>query len=253
MNTDSIVPQAEISFPNLRLTLSITGWIASLYEVVHPQNRGRPKVYSLTQILSILVLKEFSRQSFRSMGDWFYHHPEYLFLCGLDQSPSFQTLSYRCARMGVHGLIKLSVFLFRITRPFYVFFRIGAVDGIVVNPCKDHRAQFQRKQRYYHDPNTSWTVSTKQQWEYGYKTVIGCDVVSGLILGYRFFTAKVHEMNGLRYLTSCFKTLSYLLLDAAKEVNFFLRFNRLLLYFEKRNHGSSDYRYQSKEYDRYSL
>ncbi len=46
-------------------------------------------------------------------------------------------------------------------------------------------------------------------------SIVSQDVVSGLIQGYRFFTENVQEMVGLRALMSCFKTFSYLLLDAA--------------------------------------
>jgi len=122
MIPNHIVSQTQFPFPDLRLVVYITGWIASLYELAHPQTRGRPRTFSLAQILSILVIKEFSQQSFRSMGSWFHQHPEYLLLCGLDQCPSFQTFSYRCARMVIHGLIRLSLFVFRITKPFYRFF-----------------------------------------------------------------------------------------------------------------------------------
>ena len=213
MIPNPIVSQTQFSFPDLRLVVYITGWIASFYELAHPQTRRRPRTFSLTQILSILVIKEFSQQSFRSIGSWFHQHPEYLLLCGLDRCPSFQTLSYRCTRMDYHGLIRLSLFVFRITQPLYRFFRIGAVDGIIVKPCKAHRAQ---GTLYKHrDPNAYWIASTKQLFEFGYKVVLGCDAVSGLIQGYRFFTQNVSEMVGLRALMSCFKTFSYLLLDAA--------------------------------------
>ncbi len=160
MIPNHIVSQTQFPFPDLRLVVYITGWIASLYELAHPQTRGRPRTFSLAQILSILVIKEFSQQSFRSMGSWFHQHPEYLLLCGLDQCPSFQTFSYRCARMVIHGLIRLSLFVFRTTQPLFRFFRIGAVDGNIAKPCKAHRAQGTLYQ--YRDPNAYWIASTKQ-------------------------------------------------------------------------------------------
>ncbi len=51
----------------------------------------------------------------------------------------------------------------------------------------------------FNAPDPSWNVSTKQHWEHGYKAVTDCEAVSGLIPGYRFFTAKVHELNGFRF------------------------------------------------------
>jgi len=47
-----------------------------------------------------------------------------------------------------------------------------AVDSTMVKPCEDHRAQLQRKQHKYTDKNASWTKTTKDKWEYGYKAHI---------------------------------------------------------------------------------
>jgi len=39
----------------------------------------------------------------------------------------------------------------------------------MVKPCQDHRTQLQRKNHKYKDKNASWTKTTKDKWEYGYK------------------------------------------------------------------------------------
>lgn len=215
MITNSIIPQTDEVLPDISTVVSIVDQIAPLYEKMHPKMTGRPREYSDRQILTILVIKELAGQSFRSMGDWFCAHHQYLAVCKLDHPPSFQTLSYRCSRMKVHDLNDLSVSYFKDHVPCKDFFRISAVDAMVVKPCKDHRAQNQRKNHHYHDPNASWTVSTKQDWEYGYKTIIACDALSSLILGYRFETAKVHEVKVMDQLIPCFERYAYLLLDAA--------------------------------------
>jgi len=43
----------------------------------------------------------------------------------------------------------------------------------------------------YHNPNASWTVFKKQQLEYMYEAIIGCEVVTGLIQGFRFLQLKL--------------------------------------------------------------
>jgi hypothetical protein len=168
----------------------------------------------------ILVIKELSGQSFRSIENWFKNHKQYLPLCGFsseeyDDFPSFRTLSYRCARIDFNDMIFQSIIVFMFLIPYDEYFHVAAVDGTVIKPCKDHRAQLQRKNHHYNDPNASWTVSTKQKWEYGYKGIIACDVHSSLILGYHFQTAKNNEASGLKKLINRFKEYHYVLLDAA--------------------------------------
>jgi len=91
----------------------------------------------------------------------------------------------------------------------------SAIDSTMVKPCQDHRAQLQRKNHKYTDKNASWTKTTKDKWEYGYKAHISCDTETSMALKYSFATAKEHNSTHFKDLTDSVSQSEYILLDSA--------------------------------------
>jgi hypothetical protein len=139
-----------------------------------------------------MVLKEIKGLSLRGIVKELYSNETYRKFCKIsDKIPSIGTLSYRTSRMDFNALIQKVILLYELNTGHKA--KDVAIDSTMVKPCKDHRAQLQRKQHKYTDKHASWTKTTKHQWEYGYKAHFSCDTETSLILKYSFATAKEHD------------------------------------------------------------
>jgi len=130
-----------------------------------------------------------------------------------DKIPSIETLSYRTSQMDFNALIQKVILLYELNTGHKA--KDVAIDSTMVKPCKDHRAQLQRKQHKYTDKHASWTKTTKHQWEYGYKAHFSCDTETSLILKYSFATAKEHDSMHFKDLIDSISQSTYILLDSA--------------------------------------
>ncbi len=178
------------------------------------RSRGRNPKYSQEQILRILVLKEILHLSFRDVVRKLYLNDSYRKLCLLkrDSIPSASTLSYRQSLEDFHVLIQKTVMLYEMSSRAPQF---NAVDSTMVKPCLDHRARLQRKTGKYKDKNASWTKTTKDKWEYGYKAHISCDTESSMVLEYSFATAKEHDSTHFEDLVGSLRNSRYIFCDKA--------------------------------------
>ena len=70
--------------------------------IVSPHQRRRK--YTDRQILKILVLLQIFGISYRSAGVFLINHEEYLAMMGLNDIPSFQTLSRRARKIDLHAM-----------------------------------------------------------------------------------------------------------------------------------------------------
>ena len=64
----------------------------------------RKRKYSDRQIMKILVLLQIFRISYRSARIFLINHEEYIRMAGLDEIPSFQTLSRRAIMPDLHAI-----------------------------------------------------------------------------------------------------------------------------------------------------
>jgi len=130
-----------------------------------------------------------------------------------DKILSIGTLSYRTSQMDFNALIQKVILLYELNTGHKA--KDVAIDSTMVKPCKDHRAQLQRKQHKYTDKHASWIKTTKHQWEYGYKAHFSCDTETSLILKYSFATAKEHDSLHFKDLIYSISQSTYILLDSA--------------------------------------
>jgi len=120
------------------------------------------------QILRIMVLREIKRLSLRNVVKELYSNESYRKFCKISNKvPCIQTLSYRTSKMDYNALIQKVILLYELQTGHKP--KDSAIDSTMIKPCQDYRAQLQRKNHKYTDKNASWTKTTKDKWEYGYK------------------------------------------------------------------------------------
>ena len=176
-----MVSQVEVALDTIDIYL-----ISDILDVISSDSiKDNRFKFSDQQILRIMVLKEIKGLSLRDVVKELYSNELSRTFCKLsDEIPSIETLSYRTSQMDFNALIEKVIMLYELSTGHEI--KSSAVDSTVVKPCKDHRAQLQRKQHKYTDKNASWTKTTKDKWEYGYKAHISCDTETSLVLNYLY-------------------------------------------------------------------
>ncbi len=96
-------------------------------KIVSPDDRKRK--YTDLQILKVLVLLQIFRISYRSASIFLRNHEEYLRMTGLNEIPSFQTLSRRARLSDLHAINREITFI-------YTMESIAAIDSFMIHSCK---------------------------------------------------------------------------------------------------------------------
>jgi IS5 family transposase len=209
-DTNTMIPQVEVALDEIDTYI-----ISEVLDVISSNHlKDKRFRFSDEQILRVMVLKEVKGLSLRDVVKELYSNEMYRRFCKLSNDiPSIETLSYRNSKMDFNSLIQKTVMLYELEsghNPKNV-----AVDSTVVKPCQNHRAKLQGKCHEYKDNNASWTKTTKNEWEYGYKAHIACDTQTSLVLNYSFATAKEHDSKHFRDLVDSISQTSYVFLDSA--------------------------------------
>ena len=139
--------------------------------IVSPDSRKRK--YSDKQILKILILLQIFNISYRSSGIFLENHREHMELIGINEIPSFQTISRRSRSFDLHAINM-------IIQSMHSVNEIAAFDSFMIHTCKYTTAERRSKYRNYKDPLSGWSKTTKG-WSYGRKCHMSIDVDSLLI------------------------------------------------------------------------
>ncbi|WGS64363.1 hypothetical protein [Marinitoga aeolica] len=98
---------------------------------------GRKKKFSDKSILKILILLKIAKKSYRKVENLFHNHPEFLSLIGINEIPSFQTISYRANKLDFR---KINNDLINwIYNNIKLYKTHAAIDANIISPCKPSR------------------------------------------------------------------------------------------------------------------
>ena len=129
--------------------------------------------------------------SYRSSVIFLENHREYMELIGINEIPSFQTLSRRARTFDLHA-INIEI------ESLYSINEIAAFDSFMIHTYKYSTAERRRKYRNYKDPLSRWSKTTKGR-SYGRKCHMSIDVDSLLINEWILTRGNVHDqMRGLQ-------------------------------------------------------
>ncbi len=173
--------------------------------IVSPDQRRRK--FSDRQILKMLVLLQIFNISYRFSGILLRNHEEYLTMMGLNDIPSFQTLSRRARKFDLHAINREIVLL-------YCMKECAAVNSFIIRTCKYSTAMRRKHWGNYRDSYGGWSKTTKG-WSYGRKCHMSLDIDSLLIMDWLVTRGNMHDSLVSHYMVDSVRNFSYILADAA--------------------------------------
>ncbi len=174
-------------------------------KIVSPDDRKRK--FTDRQIVKILILLQIFRISYRSSAIFLRNHEEYMEMIGINEIPSFQTLSRRAKLMDMHTIKRGIAFL-------YALESIAAIDSFMIHTCRYSTAVRRKYWGNYKDPGSGWSKTTKG-WSYGRKCHISMDAVSLIIMERTVKKGNLHDSMASLGLIDSVRNFSYILADSA--------------------------------------
>ena len=177
--------------------------------IVLPDDRKRK--YTDRQIMKLLVLLQIFRISYRSARVFLINHEGYRRMIGLNEIPSFQTLSRRARMLDLHAVNREITFL-------YSMESIAAVDSFMIHTCKYSTAARRKYWGNYRDPESGWSKTTKG-WSYGRKCHMTLDIDSLLIMEWLITRGNIHDSRVSHDMVDSVRNFSYILADSAYDTS----------------------------------
>lgn len=177
--------------------------------ILSPDHRRRK--YSDKQILKILILLQIFNIPCRSSEILLTNHEEYLEMAGLNDIPSFQTLSRRARKFDLHAINRAITFL-------YSMKEIAAVDSFMIHTCKYSTAMRRKYWGNYRDPYSGWSKTTKG-WTYGRKCHTTLDIDSLMIIDWIITKGNMHDSRISHEMVDSVRNFSYILGDSAYDTS----------------------------------
>lgn len=171
---------------------------------------GRKKKFSDKAILKILILLKMFDKSYRKSEEFFENNYEYLTLIGIDEIPSFQTISYRANKLDFR---KINNDLINwIYNNIKLYKTHVAIDANIISPCKPSR--WGKAKSSFNKNEFGFTYTTKGK-KFGKKLYLSLDVNNDFIFDFTVAKASIHESKLFDELFISIKSFSIILLDAA--------------------------------------
>ena len=132
-------------------------------------------------------------------------------MTGLNEIPSFQTLSRRARSFDLHAINREIVFL-------YSMKEFAAVDSFMIHTCKYSTAMRRKYWGNYKDPGSGWSKTTKG-WSYGRKCHMTLDIDSLLIMEWIVTRGNIHDSRVSHDMIDSVRDFSYILGDSAYDTS----------------------------------
>ena len=113
--------------------------------IVSPDDQKRK--FTDRQILKILILLQIFRISYRSSAIFLRNHEEYTEMIGINEIPSFQTLSRRAGSLDLHTINREIAFLYAVES-------IAAIDSFMIHTCRYSTVARRKARGKYKYPET---------------------------------------------------------------------------------------------------
>ena len=132
-------------------------------------------------------------------------------MAGLNEIPSFQTLSRRARKFDLHAINRGITFL-------YSMKECAAVDSFMILTCKYCTALRRKHRGNYKDPESGWSKTT-EGWSYGRKCHMTLDIDSLLIMEWIVTKGNIHDAKVSHDMVDSVRNFSYILADSAYDTS----------------------------------
>ena len=132
-------------------------------------------------------------------------------MAGLNEIPSFQTLSRRARSFDLHAINRGIVFL-------YSMKECAAIDSFMIHTCKYSTAMRRKYWGNYRDPYSGWSKTTKG-WSYGRKCHMTLDIDSLMIMDWLVTRGNIHDSRVSYDMVDSVRNFSYILADSAYDTS----------------------------------
>ena len=132
-------------------------------------------------------------------------------MAGLNEIPSFQTLSRRARSFDLHAINRGIVFL-------YSMKECAAIDSFMIHTCKYSTAMRRKYWGNYRDPYSGWSKTTKG-WTYGRKCHMTLDIDSLLIMDWIVTKGNIHDSRVSHDRVDSVRNFSYILAESAYDTS----------------------------------
>ena len=171
----------------------------------------RKRKYTDRQILKILVLLQIFNISYRSSGIFLRNHEEYMWMIGIRELSSFQTLLRRDRSFDIHAISSHIAMT-------YSMGTIAAIDSFMIHTCKYSTAVRRKYWNNYKDQDSGWSKTTKG-WSYGRKCHVSMDVDSLMIMEWMITRGNIHDSMVSHDLIDSVRYFKYILTDSAYDTS----------------------------------
>ncbi|WMT53055.1 transposase [Ferroplasma acidiphilum] len=178
-------------------------------KIVSPDDRKRK--YTDRQIVKLLIVLQIFNISYRSARIFLTNHEEYIRMAGLNEIPSFQTLSRRARMIDLHAVNNEITYLYSIES-------IAAIDSFIIHTCKHSTAMRRKAWNNYKDPVSGWSKTTRG-WSYGRKCHMAIDVDSLIIMEWFVTKGNMHDSHVSHDMVDSVRDFSYVLADSAYDAS----------------------------------